>query len=128
MQFLLTPPYAIDGDQLTQEIEAATGIRLGPFDLTVYPPDQLSIQEYTDEDIVRNQEQIRAIIAAHLPQEEGTAHGRVRKGVRTNAEGAVGVHVDALTRQQLDTLTRCLLLKLGALDDTGNVRPLDEWL
>lgn len=51
-----------------------------------------------------------------------------RSLVLTTAAGAVGVRFDALTTTQLRSLLAIVLWQGGALDATGVVRPLAQWV
>lgn len=52
----------------------------------------------------------------------------LRQRVRTVAQSAVGVQFDQLTAAQLRALLAILLWKQDALDSTGAVRPLADWV
>jgi hypothetical protein len=52
----------------------------------------------------------------------------LRQQVITIAQSAVGTRVDLLTAAQVRALIAVLLWKGGALDKSGVVRPLAEWL
>ena len=68
--------------------------------------------------LAREQERAQALADAQA----------LRQRVRTLAQSAVGVQFDQLTSAQLRALFAILLHKEGALDKTGAVRPLSEWV
>lgn len=52
----------------------------------------------------------------------------LRQQIRQTAQSAVGVRVDLLTAAQVRALFAILLFREGALDRTGAVRPLAQWV
>jgi len=52
----------------------------------------------------------------------------LRQKILTVAGSAVGQSIDTLTAGQVRALVACLLYKNGALDKSGIVQPLKEWL
>lgn len=52
----------------------------------------------------------------------------LRQQIQTLAQSTVGVRVDLLTAGQVRALQAILLWQAGALDRTGVVRPLAEWV
>lgn len=59
--------------------------------------------------------------------QEGVDADALRTKVRTLAQSAVGIQVDALSAPQVRALLIVLLYKRGAIDRTGAIRPLSEW-
>lgn len=52
----------------------------------------------------------------------------LRQHVISTAQGGVGVPFDQLSALQLRAVVGLLLHRIGALDTTGAIRPLDEWV
>lgn len=52
----------------------------------------------------------------------------LRQYVISTAQGVVGVPFDQLSALQLRAVVGLLLHRIGALDTTGSIRPLDEWV
>lgn len=63
--------------------------------------------------------------AVQQAQQAATA---LRQRIIQTAQSAVGVQFDQLTNIQLRALVAILLWKNGAIDNTGVVRPLAEWV
>lgn len=51
----------------------------------------------------------------------------LRTRVRTLAQSAVGIQIDALSAPQVRALIAILLHKQGAIDKSGAIRPLADW-
>lgn len=66
--------------------------------------------------------------AAAAEQQAQADAAALRQRILTLARSAEGVQVDQLTAGQLRALQYLLLWKAGALDRTGVVRPLGEWV
>lgn len=66
-----------------------------------------------------------SVIAAHVDVDD---EALIRSVVIPLAQTAVGVALLALTPNQQRALLACLLYKVGALDPTGKVLPLANWL
>lgn len=66
--------------------------------------------------------------AAQGEIQAGVDADALRQRVRTVAQSAVGVQFDQLTAVQLRALVAILLWREGALDNTGAVRPLVDWV
>lgn len=69
----------------------------------------------------------RALIVAAQTQAVSDA-AALRARVLTLAQSAVGVQIDALTAAQIRALVALLLYKQGAIDKTGAVVALANWL
>lgn len=68
------------------------------------------------------------VAAIRSAETQEGAEGEVLRGrVRTLAQSAVGIQVDALTAPQVRALLIVLLYKRGAIDRTGAIRPFAEW-
>lgn len=52
----------------------------------------------------------------------------LRQQVRATAQSAVGVRVDLLSAGQVRALFALVLFREGALDRTGAIRPLAQWV
>lgn len=69
----------------------------------------------------------RALIVAAQAQTVSDA-AALRARVLTLAQSAVGVQIDALTAAQIRALVALLLYKQGAIDKTGAIVALANWL
>lgn len=84
-----------------------------------HPPET----EPTDQQI---SDALAEIPARQAAQQQAAA--ALRQQVRTLAQSAVGVRVDALSGAQVRALLVILLHKEGALNDDGTVRALGQWV
>jgi hypothetical protein len=75
-------------------------------------------------------EDLTAAIAAHQAREvqQRADAAALRMRILTTAHSAVGQPIDTLTAVQVRALLVCLLHRAGAIDTSGVVRPLGEWL
>lgn len=71
----------------------------------------------------------RAVIDAHVgPDDQASARSAMKSAVLTAAQSAVGVTLPNLTTAQVRALLAVLLWESGAVDGTGKVRPLAQWV
>ena len=75
------------------------------------------------------EESAAAIAQREAAQQQASADAAaLRQQIITLAQSAVGVRLADLTVGQRNALIAVLLWKEGALDRTGTVRPLAEWM
>jgi len=75
------------------------------------------------------QESDAGVVAlAQAEQQARQDTAQLRQQVLNLANSAVGVAVNALTAAQVRALVALLLLKAGALNTDGTVRPLTDWI
>lgn len=75
-------------------------------------------------------QEISAAIAAREAARQAAIQdaAALRQQIQTLAGSAVGVRVDLLTAPQVRALVAILLWQAGALDRTGTVQPLAQWV
>ncbi len=70
-----------------------------------------------------------AITARAAAEQQATADAlALRTRVRTLAQSAVGIQIDALSGPQVRALIAILIHKQGAIDASGAIRPLNDWV
>lgn len=116
----------ICGAQLRAEVEAAIGETLGALDV-VYHPDTHEVE--LPDRLEAHRATIEAVVQAHVPDtSEQDARNATRKWVAGQLQSAVGLHISETDVQQKLALLAGIAFVVGAIDNTGQVRPAGEWL
>lgn len=99
-----------------------------------HQPRQATADDGSQHMLFWNGQNVRSVLLADWPAaaqpelQEAQDAAALRQRVRAVAQSAVGTQFDQLTASQLRALLAILLHKEGALDNTGAVRPLADWV
>lgn len=102
--------------------------RLEEAGIPIHGLNMKGIIHFKDEATTEQREAAAAIVAAYRDEDETNAENALKSRIRTLAQSAVGVQIDALTNVQVRALVAILLWKAGAVDNTGTIRPLKDWV